>query len=143
VGQEARSREAVQVKDRDEVKTNEVTMCPEVSSSREDGEGRSVPVVRRIGLLDEDRPGSRTSGEEVHPKSGMTQCANSSEFSGANVNYCSPDLFPPSSPNVDSTYYTASVERKKDTIDSRCPEDQQLCSEEKTERRSEANAKVG
>ena len=73
----------------------------------------------------------------------MTQRANSSEFSEANANYCSSDLFPPSSPNVDSAYYTARVERKETPLTSRCPENQQPNSEEKTERRSEANAKVG
>ena len=39
VGLEVKSREAVPLEDRYEVKANEVTMCPEVSSSREDGEG--------------------------------------------------------------------------------------------------------
>ena len=66
---------------------------------------------------------SGTPGEEVHPKSGMTQRANSSESSEANANYCSSDLFPPSSPNVDSAYYTAKVERKETPLTSRCPED--------------------
>jgi len=101
-----------------------------------------VLIVRERGLWDEDRSGSRTSGEEVHAKSEMTQCANSPQFSEANANYCSPDLFPPSSPNIDSAYYTARVERKETPLTSRCPEEQQLCSEEKSEKRSEANAKV-
>ena len=44
--------------------------------------------------LPDIRFSSGTSGEEVHPKSGMTQRANSSESSKANANYCSSDLFP-------------------------------------------------
>ena len=89
--------------------------------------------------LPDIRLSSGTPGEEVHPKSGMTQRANCSESSEANANYCISDLFSLSSPNVDSAYYTARVERKETPLTSCCPEDQQPHSEEKTERRSEAN----
>ena len=62
MGLEAKSREAVPVKVRYEVRANKVSMCPEVSSSREDGKGRAVPVVCRRGLWDEDRSGSWRRG---------------------------------------------------------------------------------